>query len=99
MSDKQGQRRAKKERKRKDRQLSAQRHTAQPDLINCAVCGKGRKKMPSSTSGWRQIDWANKRVYICPDHFPSKETATVASLMNAYNKIIAGLTRAEMGSA
>lgn len=60
----------------------------QGELMTCALCHKQHRSHPNKESNWRSIGINGQFFYICTDHFPPDEQATVEVFETAYRHVI-----------
>lgn len=58
------------------------------ETMTCVMCARTQQSDPKVESGWRSIDYAGQRFYVCPKHFPP-DGAPAKKFKQAYERVLA----------
>lgn len=58
------------------------------EMMTCAICGKEQQSDPLKESNWRAIQLDEEVFYVCTDHFPPDEMATIEGFTEAYKRVL-----------
>jgi hypothetical protein len=75
----------------------------QGETMTCALCDAQQQSDPTmprtaavpNESGWRMIQLDGRQHYVCPQHFPPDESATVEQFRLAYIKVLKAIIEIE----